>query len=48
MRLSITIDYHHAWQSNAYGFIHYDKAYRCCHHHLAGRLRQAFFMEDFL
>lgn len=39
---------HHAWQFNVHGFIYRDIVYRCCYHHLARRLRQAFFMEDFL
>ncbi|KAF0567996.1 hypothetical protein FQV37_1508 [Psychrobacter nivimaris] len=47
MSLPIIIDYHYVWQSNVRRFIYHDTAYRC-HHHLARRLRQAFFMENFL
>lgn len=41
------IDCHCLWQSNVRRFIYHDTAYSC-HHHLARRLRQAFFMENFL
>ena len=47
MSLLIVTNYH-AWQLNIHGFIYHDRVYSHCHHHLARRLRQAFFMEDFL
>jgi len=41
------IDCHYVWPLNIRRFIYHGKAYSCPHH-LARRLRQAFFMENFL
>ena len=48
MSLAIITANHHAWPFAVHGVICRDAVYRYCHHHLARRLRQAFFMEDFL
>ena len=41
-------DHHYAWQFNRHDCIHCDTVCNNCLHHLARRLRQAFFMEIFL
>lgn len=48
MSSSILTDNPYAWQFTVHDFIACDIVCNNCRYHLAGRLRQAFFMEVFL